>query len=172
MPFDDDDDDDDDDINVSNKKIGIKNVSTQKSIFEAIPKKPTQEDFDRQVQSAQQKILGYKQKTAELAIQFKKSLEDKTLSENKNIFAIELEREVLSKMIELAIEINNDPNEQEGMGSLSWITFLFKNLLSQRDRINKLEHTLFQLEKKVDPKLLSSLIKKELQDIDKKKENA
>jgi hypothetical protein len=164
MPF-----DEDDDVDSSSKKIGVKNVSTQKSIFESIPKKPSQEDFDRQVQSAQQKMAGYKQKTAELAIQFKKILEDKTLPENKNIFAVELEREVLSKMIELAIEINNDPNEQEGMGSLSWITFLFKNLLSQRDRINKLEYTIFQLEKKLDPKLLSALISKELQDLDKKK---
>lgn len=149
MPFDENDDEEQ-----SYKKIGLKNVSTQKSIFDSIPKKPTQEEFDKKVQAAHQQMANYKQKAAELAIQFKKIVEDKTLFENKNIFSNEVEKEVLSKMIQLAVEINNDPNEKEGMGSLSWITLLFKTVLLQRDRLNKLEYNLFQLEKKIDPKNL------------------
>jgi len=150
-------------------KIGLKNVSSQKSIFDSIPKKPSQEDFDKKVKEVQEKSNGYKQRAADLAINFKKLMEDKTLLQNKNIFATELERELLSKMIQLAVEINNDPNEQEGMGSLGWITLLFKTFFAQRDKINYLEYRLFQLEKKLEPANLSSLIEKELDAIDKKK---
>ena len=53
-------------------------------------------------------------------------------------------------MIHLAVDINNDPNEQEGMGSLTWITLLFSACLSQRDRLNKLEYLTEQLGKKID----------------------
>jgi hypothetical protein len=53
-------------------------------------------------------------------------------------------------MIKLAVEINTDPNEQEGMGSLMWIVLLLKTCVSQRDRINKLEYSVSQLEKKLE----------------------
>jgi hypothetical protein len=165
MPF----EEDEQPLAPATPKVGLKNVSSQKSIFDSIPKKPSPEDFDKKVKEIQDKNLGYKQKAAELAINFKKLMEDRTLVQNKNIFASELERELLSKMIQLAAEINNDPNEQEGMGSLGWITLLFKTMFSQRDRINQLEYRLFQLEKKLDPTNFTSLIEKELDVIDKKK---
>lgn len=165
MPFDEDPDSD------SSQKIGLKKVSSQKSIFENLPKKPTPEDFEKKVAAVQEKAVGYKQRAAELALQFKKTVEDKTLAANKNVFAIEVEKEILTKMVQLAIEINNDPNEQEGMGSLSWITLLFKTVLSQRDRINNLEYMVSILEKKLEPAALSSQIVKELRSLDKEKKN-
>jgi hypothetical protein len=48
------------------------------------------------------------------------------------------------------MEINVDPIEKEGMGSLTWITLLFTTCLSQRDRLNKLEYSLSLLDKKID----------------------
>ena len=165
MPFDEEDDLD------SNRKIGLKKVSSQKSMFDEIPKKPTAEDFQKKVTATQEKSLNYKQRASELAIQFKKICEDKTLVQNKSVFASEIEKEVLSKMVELAIEINNDPNEQEGMGSLSWITLLMKVVLSQRERINVLEYNLSLLEKKLEPSYLSNQIIKELRNLDKEKKN-
>ncbi len=165
MPF------EDDEAPIAAINSGLKNVSSKKSIFESLPKKPSSEEFEKKVKEMQDRSSGYKKRAAELAVSFKKLLEDKTLAQNKNIFASEFERELLSKMINLAIEINNDPNEQEGMGSLGWITLLFKTVLSQRDRINNLEYTISQLEKKLDPSNLSALINKELQALDKKKTN-
>lgn len=167
MPF----DEDEDDLPADNQKSRLKNVSTQQSIFDKIPPKPSQKSFEKQVQSIQEKNNQYKQRAAELAIQFKKSVEDKTLPQNKNMFASEIERELLSKMIELAVEINNDPNEQEGMGSLGWIALLLRTILSQRDKINKLEYNLSTLEKKLEPANLSAQIAKEMQTLDKKKNN-
>lgn len=142
-------DDDYDDLPEKNKS-GLKNISSQKSIFDNAPKKQSQEDFNKVVRDAQEKGASFKSRTADLAIQFRKIIEDKTLPQNKSIFASEIEREVLSSIIKLASEINNDPNESEGIGSLSWIAQLFKITLLQRDRLNKIEYSLMQLDKKLE----------------------
>ena len=65
-------------------------------------------------------------------------------------------------MIKLAVDVNNDPNEQEGMGSLMWIVLLLKTLLMQRDRINQLEYVVSQLEKKNDFSLIENKIINEI----------
>lgn len=169
MPFD--EEDDDTLPTLPPKKLGLKNVSAQKSIFENMPKKQTQDEFDKKVNNREENNANYKQRAAELAIKFKKLQDDKTLPSNRGVFANEVEREVLTDMISLAVEINNDPYEEnEGMGSLSWITLLFKTSLAQRDRINKLEYALSQLEKNSSFPVLSEFITKEISKaLDKKK---
>lgn len=144
MPF----DEEDSDQPEQSKKVTLKNVSSQKSIFDSMPKKPTPEEFDQKVKRVQERASHYKAKAADLATQFNKAMADKTLPQNKNMFQQELERDLLQQMVQLAIDINNDPNEKEGMGSLSWITLLLKTCFSQRDKINRLEYAVSQLEKK------------------------
>lgn len=92
------------------------------------------------------------------------------MPQNKSIFAAEVEKEVLSSIIKLASEINNDPNESEGMGSLSWIAQLFKTSLLQRDRLNKLEYSLIHLEKKIENYATRDFVNSEiLKSLDTKK---
>src|ERR1700722_10222955 len=102
------------------QKVKLNQVSSQKSMFDNVPKKTTPEEFQRQVHTQQEKSSSYKVRASKLAIDFGKMMSDKTLSQNKSLFAQEAERETLSNMIQLAVDINNDPNEQEGMGSLGW----------------------------------------------------
>jgi len=166
MPF----DEDDKEIVLPNKK-GIKQVSSQKSIFDNIPRKPTPEEFEKRVNQIQEQSMGYKAKASELAVRFLKILADKTLKENKNIFTTEIEKEVLSKMTALAVEINNDPHEQEGMGSMGWITLLLNVCLIQRDRLNKLEYEIAKLKQQCDPAAISVLIARELNAFDNKKKS-
>lgn len=168
MPF---DEEDNEKPSVQSQKVGLKKVSSQKSIFENMPKKPTQEEFNQAVKKVEERKSGYKLRAAELATQFNKCLADKTLPENKNIFQRELENETLTKMVQLAIDINNDGAELEGMGSLGWITLLMKTVFKQRDKINSLEYALLQLEKKMNPAVLSENISKEIAKVldDKKK---
>jgi hypothetical protein len=147
-------------------KTGLKNVSSQKSIFDAIPKRQTQEDFTKKVNNVQEQVSSHKSRAAELSSHYNKIMADKTLKQNKNIFAKDMERELLTKMAQLAIDVNNDQHEHEGMGSLSWIVLLLKTCLNQRDKINQLEFFVSQLEKKLDPAAIS----KEIQAVlDKKK---
>lgn len=131
-------------------KVGLKNVSTQKSIFDSLPKKQTQEDLNKKVNQIQERNSSHKIRAAELSSQFNQLMNDKTLKQNKSVFAREVEREILTKMTQLAIDVNNDQHEQEGMGSLSWIVLLLKTCLNQRDRINQLEFSNTQLEKKLN----------------------
>lgn len=122
-------------------------IEGKKSLFDDKPKKPTQQDLDSKVKKIGDQQNSYKKRAAEYALSYKKILEDKTLPRNKNVFSQDLEKELLSNMISLAIEINNDENEYEGMGSLGWITILFKNALYFRDRCNELEYKVSMLEK-------------------------
>ena len=152
MPFDEEDDKD------FIPKIGVK--TSGKSMFENKPKPPTQQEFQNQVQKSQDAASGYKNRAADLFIQFNKAMADKTLKQNRNMLSIEYEKEMLQNMLQLAVEINRDPNEQEGMGSLTWITLLFKTCLAQRDRLNDMEYALIMLQKKIDT--LSNVIKSEV----------
>jgi len=161
MPF---DDEDTDQPSIQSQKVGLKNVSTQKSIFDSMPKKPSQDDLDRKVKVIQERASHHKAKAADLAMQFNKSMADKTLAQNRNQFQASLEKELLGQMVQLAIDINDDRNEaHEGMGSLSWVVLLLKTCFAQRDKINSLEYQVSQLTAKTDPKNLSDLISKEIE---------
>lgn len=164
MPF----DEDDKEVVLPGKK-GIKQVSSQKSIFDNMPRKPTPEEFEKRVNKIQEQSGGYKARASDLAAKFLKLLADKTLKENKNIFSLEIEKEVLTQMAALAVEINNDPHEPEGMGSMGWVTLLLNISLIQRDRLNKLEYEISKLKQQCDPAAINVLIAKELNALDNKK---
>jgi hypothetical protein len=160
MPF---DEEDDDVPSIQSQKLGLKNVSSQKSIFDSMPKKPTQEEFEQKVKTVQEKVSANKVKAADLAVNFGKILSDKTLPQNKNPFQKELEKEVVAQMVQWAVDVNNDPNEQyDGMGSMAWITLLLKVAISQRDKINQLEYLVSLLEKKSNSTALTDLVSKEI----------
>jgi hypothetical protein len=89
-------------------------------------------------------------------------MDDKTLAQNKTVFMIDLEREVLSKMVDLAVTINNDELENEGMGSIMWIVTLLKNSFKQRNKINELEYEIFQLKKLINEDSLNKIISQRL----------
>lgn len=128
-------------------KSTMKKPGTQ-SMFDGQKRPPSQQEFQRKVQASQETLAGYKRRAAELFIQFQRTMGDKTLPQNRNIFNIETEKEMLQNLLQLGTEINNDPNEQEGMGSLTLITLLLKTLLAQRDRITELEFAVDTLQKR------------------------
>jgi hypothetical protein len=53
-------------------------------------------------------------------------------------------------MSKLAQEINSDPGELDGVGSLVWVVLLLKSCFAQRDKINNLEYKLSLIEKRLD----------------------
>ena len=145
MPF----DEEETKPSVQSKKMGLKQVSSQKSIFDNIPKKPTQESLDTKVQQVQETSSAYKIEADSLARQFIAAIKDKTLTDNKNQFQKDVEVELLRNMANLAQKIDNDEVEMAGMGSLAWIVLLFRTCFNQRDRANTLEYRLLQIEKKL-----------------------
>jgi hypothetical protein len=145
-----------------NNRLGLKPIKGQPSMFDGKPKPPSQQEFQKDVQETQDKMSGYKRRAAELFMQFTKAINDKTLPQNRNVLNTETEKELLQNFMQLAMDINSDPNEQENMGSLTLITCLFKTCLSQRDRLNELEYSFQNLMKKLDTNVLLDFIVKEL----------
>lgn len=169
MPF---DEDDLDSESQNANKTSLKKVSSQKSIFDSLPKKPTQEQLEKRVAALEGKTLERRTKAAVLAKKFNDMVLDKTLSINKDPLKRELEKDTLSQMGELAQEINTDPDEKEGVGSLAWIVLLLRICLYQRNRINELEYEVSQISSKLEPAALKNLISKEIkQALDKIKNN-
>lgn len=144
MPF----DEEESKPSAQSQKIGLKKVSSQQSVFDSMPKKPSQEDFQQQVQQMNDRESSFKTRAAQLVMDFNRAMADKTLAPNKNIFQKEMEVELLRNMVKLAQEINSNEREREGEGTLSWVTILLKQCFTQRDRINNLEYKLSGFEKK------------------------
>jgi hypothetical protein len=164
MPFDDRDPPD--------PKTGLKKINGQKSMFDGKPRPPSQQDLNKKVEEVQERKSGYNKRAADLFIQFHKTVTDKALARNKNMFNAETEKELLQNMVQLAIEINNDPLENESQGSLTCIICLFKTCLTQRDIINDLAYEVDVLKKKLDSGALATYIDKEISKaLDKQKSN-
>jgi hypothetical protein len=143
-------------------KIKLKPVGSQASIFDGKPKKPTPQEFQQQVQAAQERSSTYKKRASELAGQFSGMMMDKTLPQNKGTFATEAKRELLQNIIQLAKDINNDPNEKEGDGSVILSIILLNTCFDQRDRINQLEYGFTQIQKKLDSSVFADFISREI----------
>jgi hypothetical protein len=143
-------------------KVKLKQVSSQPSMFDNRPKKPTPQEFQQQIQEVQERSSSYKKKISEFAQQFAQMMNDKTLPQNKGSFANEAKRELLQNMVGLAKDINNDPNELEGDGSLILSIILFNTCFDQRDRINQLEYSVSQINKKLDGSVFTDFISREI----------
>lgn len=139
-------------------------------MFDNKRKKPSQQEFQQQVHQVQETQSGYKKRAADLFVQFQRAMADRTLPQNRNVFNAESEKELLQNMIQLAAEINSDPNERESEGSLTWIVLLLKTCFTQRDKLNELEFAMVTLQKKFEPVALTDFINKEIDKaLDKKK---
>lgn len=139
------------------KKSSLK-ISNENSMFANQPKRPTKQDLDKSAKEIQEKDIGFKEKAAELAVNFRKMLDDKTLVDNKNQFSLEIERESISNLAQLAIDMNNDEYEQQdGMGSVGLSVLLFRCILIQRDKINKLDYAINEMNNAVNKLKLQAI---------------
>lgn len=77
---------------------------------------------------------------------------DKTLNENKDTKIRDEELKILSDFTEFARIINTAPNEEDSLGSISFIIALARCMLIQRDTINELHRDLFLVRKELEKK--------------------
>lgn len=139
----------DDNNNGSGPKKGGLKLNNANSMFANNPKKPSKQEFEQKIQESKERNQDYKERAMALAISFRKILDDKTVPQNKNDFNTEIEREILTNLTNLALDMNTDEQEDEGMGSLGLIALLFRCMLIQRDKINILDYAVNQLESKI-----------------------
>lgn len=143
MPFDD-SDNDNEEVKAPSRRIGLKKTNVQPQNNSAA----TKANFEQHADQKFEKIEDYKQQMWDLSVKYKSFIESKVLPENKGPIAVNLEKEVLEKLIQLAIEMNEDETQPEGVGSTALCMLLMKCMLLQRDTINSLLFKIDQLERK------------------------
>jgi len=138
-------------------KVGLK-INNANSMFANQPKKPTQRETEQIIGEIKEQENEFKVRALELAHNFKKMIDNKTIPTNINQFQVDLERDIINQLAQLGIDMNNDEYEQvDGMGSIGLSTLLFRCMIIQRDKINQLSYDLESLGKIVK-KLESKLI--------------
>jgi hypothetical protein len=75
---------------------------------------------------------------------------DKTLPDNKGPAKKDMEKQVIKQLVDLGLQLNNDQNKPEGIGSIGLINLTMQLMLEQRNRINELEHKLHYFMKRKD----------------------
>jgi len=112
--------------------------------------KKIKEEFEKQAQDIHSKKEGYQYEAIQLGQEFNKFINRKTLSKNKGPLEKTFETELINKLIDYAIRVNNDEHERyDGMGSVALITLLYNTIIKMKDNQNNLEYSLRLLEKKV-----------------------
>lgn len=130
-----------------NRRGGLK-LNSSKSQF--IKETVKQEVFDQQADQVFDQMQERKQQAVELVQQFWSFIKDETLIREKGPIRKNLEKEIVNKLLNFASEMNNDPNESEGSGSVAVITLLLKTVLYLRDLNNESRYRLAELEKKLN----------------------
>lgn len=134
-----------DDDDVVNDKSNVK-LDNSKSMFAGKQFRST--NFDEGVDNYFKKDNDFKQKAFQLATNYKKAIQDKTLVENKGLIGKDEEKALISELIKLANEINNDQSQPEGIGSIGLCSLLLQVCLYQRDQLNELLYRVQKLESK------------------------
>jgi hypothetical protein len=145
----------------SNKEVtatrGVK--IRNKSSIQREQEEKEREEYKAKFEENADKTVQYHNEKSSKAIKiisvYLKMIEDKTLAKNRGSIANDVERENRQNIIQLAIDMNNDENEEDnGKGSIVVLSAVTKILLMQRDRLNELEFEVEQLKREL--KKLSS----------------
>ena len=121
-------------------------IDGKKSRFSKQPEQPSY-NFKERARDIQNKFEGYLAEAFEYGKEYKEVLADKTLKDEKSFLNKSREEEIVAKLIDFAIKVNNDENEPEGQGSVTIIVLLLKCLYTMRDKYNDIEYKYYQLEK-------------------------
>jgi hypothetical protein len=90
-------------------------------------------------------------KAVEVISRYLNITEDKTLVINRGSIANDVEREIRQDLIQLALDMNNDENEEDnGKGSVVVLSAVTKILMRYRDRLNDLEFEMQTLKRELN----------------------
>ena len=112
------------------------------------PSVVSKDEFERQANDQFDKIQDYKQQIWDLSVKYKSFIESKVLPENKGPMVMDLEKEILEKLIIIAGTMNMDQTQDEGSGNTTLCMLLMKCMLIQRDIIIKLSYKVDALQAK------------------------
>lgn len=110
----------------------------------------TKVQFQKQAEDVHEHLQQARVDAVQLGQEFMKFFNSKILPDNIGPIEKSFQQEIMKKLINFAIETNNDPyQEQDGMGSVGMITLLFNSLFKIKNKCNLLEYSYEQLASKV-----------------------
>ena len=118
----------------------------------APPQPSNKEAFEAKAEKVMERMDEFKMRTLELATKYKALFDSKVLSPNKTQLIKDAEREIITNLVKLALEIEADEVQPIGQGSTSLLSLVMNILLLQRDRMNELEFRIDRLEKAASAK--------------------
>jgi len=134
----------DEDIKLKNTKA-VK-LSNENSIIKPSPPLPN-------IAQNAQKILSSNEEQKKIAFDLTTRLlgmiKDKTLDENKDPKSRDAEKQILSEYAAFSRLINSDPNQEDCIGTLTFVMSIARCMMIQRDRINECEYRVIQLNNKL-----------------------
>lgn len=104
------------------------------------PQKNIKQEFDFDVQEAQEKINFFNSEFPKLGQEFFSFMANKKLSLNKGPKENESETQLLQRLSMLSEQMNVDETQKESAGSMALLTVILIVLRDLRDRINNLEY--------------------------------
>ncbi len=142
---------------VATRGVKLKNKNAERKEKEKIEREEYKRKFDEKAEKTIQHYNEQNNRAINIISRFIKMAEDKTLAQNKGGIADDVEREIRQDLIQLALDLNNDENEEDnGKGSVVALSAVTKIILLYRDRLNELEYELLQLKRELNAKNLSS----------------
>jgi hypothetical protein len=138
------DDDSEDQVYVPKKTVKLDNSAST-----VRPNLPPPDNFRENIQKIlteeeEQKRVGF-----ELTQKFFGLVKDKILDETKDTRYREYEKSTIRDLIDFARLINSDQNQEENIGTMSFVLALARAILMQRDRINQIDYDNQQLKKEI-----------------------
>lgn len=108
----------------------------------------TKESFEEKIRNNEHKQLDFNSRAYKLGSKFIESITDRTLPENRSTVTRNLEKELISEIQKLSLEMNDSKsNQPEGMGSVIVEALMLSSFLKFRDRLNDIDFRLAKLEK-------------------------
>jgi hypothetical protein len=142
---------DDKDHIKENANQGLR-LSAKKSRFaknEDEQKSPTKEEFEKEVRQFKARDMDQRNKIAQLSSQYKGILLDKTHEDNKSPIQKDLEASIIKELATLGLQLDNDQDQPEGIGSIGLCNLLLQANILQRDVINKISYEIVKLNRTV-----------------------
>ena len=127
---------------------GLK-LNNEKSTVIPPVKAMASEAFNKAADEAAERLTGYKQRSWDTGVKFKSIMESSVLPENKSILIKEMEAETLQQLSQLALDINADDINPDGMGGVALCQLIMKMMITQKDQISVLRYRVEELEKKL-----------------------
>jgi len=136
---------------VATRGVKIKTKASVQKEQEAQERDEYKARFDENAENTIKYHDEKSKKAVDIVSRYLKMIEDKTLNRNRGSIANDVEREIRQHIIQLALDMNNDENEEDnGKGSVVVLSVVTKILLMYRDRLNDLEFEVQQLKRELN----------------------